>query len=82
MFPGAFPYNTMKSYEKDDINGNSSNINNKGEDNNISENYKKDFKCNNYLYRSNNNSFKNEEKNGLSLAFNYYSSILEKKILE
>ena len=88
LFPGAFHFNKLKSYEKNNINL-ISNENNKlvEENKKISElNFdsfknKNDIECNNYLCKANNGNIKNEQKNGLALAFDYYSSFLEDKII-
>ena len=42
-------------------------------------NIKDNIQCENYLHKSNSSSFKCEYKNGLALAFDYYSSFLEDK---
>ena len=77
LFPGAFCYKT-KNCEQNKIVGND-NLNN-----NLNEEKKKssdiNFECNNFLCKSNNNTIKIEQKNGLALAFDYYSSFLEDKI--
>ncbi len=87
LFPGAFKYNKKKSYEENKgINANSNLNNNFGEENKkVSESNfdnfinKNDIECNNYLCKTNINNHKNEQKNGLALAFDYYSSFLEDK---
>ena len=88
LFPGAFRFNKLKSYEKNNINLISNENNNLVEENKkISElNFdsfknKNDIECNNYLCKANNGNIKNEQKNGLALAFDYYSSFLEDKII-
>ena len=77
LFPGAFCYKT-KNCEENKIVGNY-NLNN-----NLNEEKKKssdiNFECNNFLCKSNSNTNKSEQKNGLALAFDYYSSFLEDKI--
>ena len=88
LFPGAFQFNKLKSYEKNSINLNSNENNNLMEENKkVSElNFdkfknKNDIECNNYLCKNNSGNIKNEQKNGLALAFDYYSSFLEDKII-
>ena len=74
LFPGAFLKNKKNNYEQNNIN-----VNN----NTIEENKKVsdfNFECNNFLCKSNSNIIKGEQKNGLALAFDYYSSFLEDKI--
>ena len=82
LFPGAFPYSKIKSSEQNIFNGNNNINNNLSKDNNGKIQDKKDFECNNFLCKSNNNYIKSEQKNGLALAFDYYSSILERKIMK
>ena len=89
LFPGAFQYEKKRSYRQNDANVNS-NINRKylEEDKNIKlSDYnldkvrdKNDIECNNYLCKSNCNNIKIEQKKGLALALDYYSSFLEDKI--
>jgi len=78
LFPGAFCHKT-KNYEPNKMDINNSLVNN-----NSSEENKKssdlNFECNNFLCKSNSNSIKSEQKNGLALAYDYYSSFLEEKI--
>ena len=88
LFPGAFRFNTLKNYEKNNINLNSNENNNLIEENKkVSElnfdNFKNknDIECNNYLCKANSGNIKNEQKNGLALALDYYSSFLEDKII-
>ena len=71
LFPGAFHYNKKKSYEK----------NNES----LGDNYRNQYnlECDNYLCKTNvNSNCKKEQKNGLELAFDYYSSFLEDKIIK
>ena len=82
LFPGAFPYSKMKSSEQNIFNGNNIINNHSSKENNDETRDKKDFECNNFLCKANNNYIKNEQKNGLALAFDYYSSFLERKIME
>ena len=83
LFPGAFQYNKKKSYEQNDYNNYGGFINDKSIDENKKENdlnlnrTKKDFECNNYLRKIKSNNIKTEQKSGLALAFDYYSSFLE-----
>ena len=88
LFPGAFKYNKKNSYEQNnEIKVNYNFNNNFAEENkrNSEFNYdnfinKNDIECNNYLCKTNISTNKNEQKNGLALAFDYYSSFLENKI--
>ena len=77
LFPGAFCYK-KKNCEQNKMDENN-HLNN-----NINEEKKKcsdiNFECNNFLCKSNSNTIKSEQKNGLALAFDYYSSFLEDKI--
>ena len=77
LFPGAFCYKT-KNCETIKM------IGNDNLDNNLNEKKQKssdiNFECNNFLCKLNSNSIKSEQKNGLALAFDYYSSFLEDKI--
>jgi len=66
LFPGAFRYK-KKNYE-----------NNLVKENRIIKN--NDLECNNYLCKPRSNIVQKEQKNGLELAFDYYSSFLEDKI--
>ena len=87
LFPGAFQYNKKKSYEQNDYNKFWEIINYKP----VEENKKvadldliiteKDFECNNYILKTNSNNIKTEQKSGLALAFDYYSSFLDKQKL-
>ena len=83
LFPGAFQYNKKKSYEQNDYINYGGFINDKSVDENKKENdlnlnrTKKDFECNNYLRKTKSNNIKTEQKSGLALAFDYYSSFLE-----
>jgi hypothetical protein len=86
LFPGAFRYNKKRSHEHNIFDGNS-NINNdlseedRKADNNFDNcNNNHNFECNNYLCKVNGNFAKSEQKNGLALAIDYYSSFLEDKI--
>ena len=88
LFPGAFRFNKLKKKKKKDINLNSNEYNNLvGEKKKISElkidnlKNKKDIECNNYLCKGKSGNMINRQKNGLALAFDYYSSFLEDKIL-
>ena len=87
LFPGAFRFNKLKSYEKNNINFVSENNNSMEENKKVTElnfdNFKNknDIECNNYLCKANSGNIKNEQKNGLALAFDYYSSFLEDKII-
>ena len=82
LFPGVFQYNKKKSYEQNDyinggiINDKSVEENKKGNDLDLIST-KKDFECNNYLPKTKSNNIKTEQKSGLALAFDYYSSFLE-----
>ena len=83
LFPGAFRYNqknirdnTLK--ENNYINNSPLKENYGGIDYNLEN--KNDLECHNYICKSNNNNTKQEPKNGLALAFEYYSSFLEDKI--
>ena len=79
LFPGAFCYKT-KNYEQNKMDAN----NNLAFNNNICDENKKssdlNFECHNFLCKSNSNSIKSDQKNGLALAYDYYSSFLEEKI--
>ena len=77
LFPGAFCYKAKndepnKMVKKDNLN------------HHLNEEKKKsseiNFECNNFLCKSNSTTIKSEQKNGLALAFDYYSSFLEDKI--
>ena len=78
LFPGAFCYKTKNNeLNKMDINNNL--VHNKAyEENKKSSDL--NFECHNFLCKSNSNSIKSEQKNGLALAYDYYSSFLEEKI--
>ena len=78
LFPGAFLHNKQKEYEQKIINGNNNKNNNVIEEINKISDF--NFECNNFLCKSNSNITKGEQKNGLALAFDYYSSFLENKI--
>ena len=85
LFPGVFQYNKKKSYEHNNYNNNFGEIFNNDEIKNNKKDVikiKNDLECNNYLCKNNFNKNKTEQKKGLALAFDYYSSFLEdKKIL-
>jgi hypothetical protein len=93
LFPGIYKYkNYNLDIEKNSINNinkkNNININNNEEDDKKVEdmenfvdkndyiNSKNDNKQN-YLHKANSNIIKKQEKNGLALAYDYYSSFLE-----
>ena len=83
LFPGAFGYNKKQSYEQNNVNLGDNKNNSFGEENKVnSENCrtKYNLECNNYLCKTNISNCKKEQKNGLALAFDYYSSFLEDKI--
>jgi hypothetical protein len=83
LFPGAFRYNKKQSYEQNNVNLGDNKNNSFGEENKVnSENCmtKYNLECNNYLCKTNVSNCKKEQKNGLALAFDYYSSFLEDKI--
>lgn len=69
LFPGFFHLEKKKSFDKNSDNF----ISNK-----MSE---KNFECKNYLCKSNYNLNKTEQKIGLELAGDYYSSFLKDKII-
>ena len=79
LFPGAFCYK-KKNYEPNKMDGNEDVKINKCEENKNKKPPELNFECNNFLCKSNSNIIKTEQKNGLALAFDYYSSILEDKI--
>ena len=86
LFPGAFRYNKKKNYEQNIFDGNSIINNNLIEENkktdftNDNLRNKNDLECNNYLCKANSNTIKSEQRNGLSLAYDYYCSFLGNKI--
>jgi hypothetical protein len=88
LFPGAFRYNKKKNNEKNIFDGVTNSHNNLSEeDKKIDancENYQNNnnLKCKNYLSKENCNCKKGEQKKGLALAIDYYSSFLEDKIKE
>lgn len=91
LFPGVFRDNSTD--KNDNENNKYNNINDKinektisEKDNNNSNNSNNNhfnYKCNNFVFKNNNlSSFeckKNENKSGLALALDYYSSFLEDK---
>ena len=79
LFPGAFCYKT-KNYEPNKMDGNEDVKITKCKENKDKKPPELNFECNNFLCKSNSNIIKTEQKNGLALAFDYYSSILEDKI--
>ena len=79
LFPGAFFF-FFKNYEPNKMDGNEDVKMNKCEENKDKKPPELNFECHNFLCKSNSNIIKTEQKNGLALAFDYYSSILEDKI--
>ena len=79
LFPGAFCYK-KKNYEPNKMDGNEDVNPNTCEENKDKKPPELNFECHNFLCKSNSNIIKSEQKNGLALAFDYYSSILEDKI--
>lgn len=71
LFPGFFHLEKKKSFDK---NSNNFIINKMGDKD-------KNFECKNYLCKSNYNLNKKEQKIGLELAGDYYSSFLKSKII-
>ena len=86
LFPGAFRYNKNRNYEPNIFDGNCNIANNLSEENKKSEincdiyRNNHNLECNNYLCKANSNCIKGEQKKGLALAIDYYSSFLEDKI--
>jgi hypothetical protein len=89
LFPGAFQYEKKRNYEKRHVNATSNIKTNNFEENKrlkVSDfNFdkvkdKNDLECNNYLCKTNCSNNKIEQKKGLALALDYYSSFLEDKI--
>ena len=90
LFPGAFKNNKKKTCDYNifdgNFNGNSNITNILSEENkktdincdNCTKN--RNLECNNYLCKVNSNYIKSEQKKGLALAIDYYSSFLEDKI--
>ena len=79
LFPGAFCYK-KKNYEPNKMDLNEDVKINTCEENKDKKPPELNFECHNFLCKSNSNTIKSEQKNGLALAFDYYSSILEDKI--
>ena len=79
LFPGAFCYK-KKNYEPNKMDLNEDVKFNTCEENKDKKPPELNFECHNFLCKSNSNTIKSEQKNGLALAFDYYSSILEDKI--
>ena len=88
LFPGVFRYDKKKSYEQYKgnvdlyINKNFLDESKKEKTSvfNFDNKNKNDIECNNYLCKVNCNNIKSEQKIGLALAIDYYSSFLEDKI--
>ena len=88
LFPGVFHLEKKDSFDQNNTINNKLSNQEEKENNNLDkninikindENNKKNFECNNYICKNNYNLNKKEQKLGLALALEYYSSFLESK---